>query len=223
MKFYLYAAFSIFLPGLPALIRFKKIEPVFYPFIFCLWLGCINEILSFTLTLHKHPTLVNGNIYVLAEAMLLTVYFRKMGLFKRRLTYQLLLLSYLLVWIGENLVFRSITVNSTYFRIFYSFVVVFMSINHLNERIFSTRRHLLKDASFLLSLGFVVYFTYKALIQAFAIYGFNRHSGFLLEIYILMVYINLATNLLYAVAVLWMPRKARFIQPSSLPSLSSAL
>lgn len=221
MNFYVYAglSLSIFIAGIIAAIRIRKIEGSYYPFLYVIWLGCLNESLSIGLALNEFPTLVNSNIYVLIEAILLTWFFKNMKVFKQRLIYYVVVVSLVLVWILENFVFKTITAHSTYFRIVYSFTIVFMSINLANERIFTNKTVLLKDATFIISMGFIVYFTYKALVQSFVIYGINRRSSFLLNIYIIMIYINLAVNLLYALAVLWIPKKVRFLQPYSRRSL----
>ena len=92
-----------------------------------------------------------------------------------------------------------------------------MSISMINKLIFTIEGPLLREPTFLLCISFVIYFTFKALIQSFVIYGVNRTSAFLLNIYVIMVYINLVCNLLHALALLWMPRKARSILPLSLP------
>jgi len=74
------------------------------------------------------------------------------------------------------------------------------------------------DAVFILCTGFIIYFTFKALIQAFAIYGFSRGNSFLLNIYIIMIYLNFLVNLLYLYAVLWIPTKIKYSMPLSLRS-----
>ena len=214
MNLYIYLALglSVFIGAVIALIRFREIDNAFHPFVYFLWVGSFNELLSIILVLNKYQSVLNSNIYVLVEAVLLLWFFKKLGTFDYKVFYQLILLL-LLVWLGENIVFGVITVNSTYFRISYSLLVVFMSINVLNRMIFSTRKHLFKDALFLILVSFIIYYSFKSLIQAFVIYGINRNSSFLLSIYIIMVYVNFTINLIYALAALWIPRKHRFTKP----------
>jgi hypothetical protein len=216
MNFYLYSvlALCIFIPAIIALIRIKKIDSAFYPFVFFLFAGSLNELLSMLLILNKHQTIVNSNIYVLIEAVLLLCFFKKLGVFDgRKYSFNLLLSFIVLLWLSENFFIGKLTINSTYFRISYSLLLVFLSINVLNSMIFSTRKQLSRDALFLILVSFIIYFSCKALIQAFVIYGINRSSSFLLNIYIIMIYVNFIINLIYALAVLWIPRKNRFIKP----------
>lgn len=215
MNFYLVTAltFCIFIPGIAALIFFKKMDKSFYPFLFCLWAGCVNEILSFILAMNGKQTLVNSNIYVLIESLLLSWYFNKNGVFEKEGRFVMVICSLLLFWLGENFVFSSLTVNSTYFRIFASLAIVVMSIQLMTKILFGYDRNILQNSDFILCCCFIIYFTFKAMVQAFVIYGVTRNMDFLMKIYNIMLYINLGVNLLYTLAVLWMPRKARFILP----------
>lgn len=217
MNFYLVSAisFSIFIPGVLAVIFFRKIEHSFYPFVYCLWVGCINEVISFVLGLNHYPTLINSNIYVLIESILLTWFFYGIETIQNRTIFLSILSSLLIAWLLENFLFRSVFVNSTYFRIYASMVIVFLSIQEFNRIVFSYKKVLYQNAVFILCVCFVIYFTYKAMLQSFMIYAWTRDINFLIKVYQIMLYINLGVNLLYGLAVLWMPRKVKFILPSS--------
>lgn len=208
-------SFSILIPGVLALILFSKIERRYYPFIFCLFIGCANEVLSYYLTRHKMHTMINNNIYVLIESILITVYFKKAGLMENKFALLTLIVSLLLAWALETFVYGDIYSSGNYFRIFYSMLISFLSIQLLNRVLFSYHSNILTSPDFLLCLCFIIYFTYKALVQSFIIYGLTRHLYFQKKIYDILIYINLVVNLLYTLAVLWMPRKARFIMPLS--------
>jgi hypothetical protein len=218
MNFYLYSvlALCIFIPAIIVLIRIKKIDSSFYPFAYFLWVGSFNELFSIILILNQYKTVLNNNFYVLIEAFLLMWFFKNLGMFKKKFSFHLLLIFVLILWLAENFFISRIDVNSTYFRITYSLLVVFLSINVLNRMIFSIRKQLWKDSLFLIIVSFIIYFSCKALIQAFVIYGINRNSSFLLSLYIIMIYVNFIINLIYALAALWIPRMNRFIKPLSL-------
>lgn len=220
MKYYFYLALnlSIFIPGIVAVVRYSKINKSYYPFLYCLWVGCINEILSLVLILNNHQTLINNNFYVLIESLLLLWFLKETKIVIKEKIFYLLVMIFTAAWISENFIFRSITLNSTYFRIFYSFVLVLLSINTINKKIFLRKTHLLSDATFIICTGFIIYFTYKIIVQAFAIYGFSKQSGFLLNIYIIMYYINFIVNIIYTLAIVWMPRKIKYSLQSLLHS-----
>ena len=211
MSLSVYIAFSlsIFIAGIIAVVRFKQMDESYYPFLFCLWIGCINEVLSLVLVYQKHHTWFNNNIYVLLESLLLLWFFKSVGLFQRKQNLVLTIgAAFVLFWIIETSV-RSIFVNSNYFRIFYSLVIVFLSVHCMNKLVFS-KKNISKNALFILCLCFIIYFTYKTFLQTFALYGATTKSNFLLNIYLILIYVNLGVNLLYALAVLWIPKKVNY-------------
>jgi hypothetical protein len=91
----------------------------------------------------------------------------------------------------------------------YSLSVVLLSIHSINGILFK-EREILKNPAFLICLGIVVFFTYKVVIEMFWIYGLRESRNFRLNVYIILVYINLICNLIYALAILWMRRKQAF-------------
>lgn len=218
MGFYLVVSLSlsILIAGIISVARFKKIGKRYYPFIFLIWAGCINELLSFILVLKGYQTLVSSNLYVLVAAFFITWFFKEEKLFKRKWMFSFWLVIFLLVWITDTLITGSITQTSLYFRIFYSLIIVFFSIHMINEKIFTSKQHLLKNSSFLIYISFCIFFTYKALVEAFILYGIDR-TQFFMHVYIIMIYVNFGVNLLYALAVIWIPAKYKFTRPSLSP------
>jgi len=211
MSFYvrLLFSYSIFIPGIIALIRFKKIYFTYYPFLICLAIGCVNEVLSTALVLNHHSNVLDFNIYVLVESILLTVLFKTLGIFKMSKTIFIAIITSLIIfWVAETLAYVNIIGVTAYFRVFYSFIIVLMSVTALNKIIADNRKI---NAAFLLCIAFTIYFTFKILVYSFWIGGVS--DSFLLKISIIMQYIDLLTNLIYAIAVLWMPRKQEFSLP----------
>jgi len=199
--------------------RFKSINKDFRPFLFCLWLGLFNEILSLVAAKTIHNTAINGNIYVLCESLLLLWQFRRWGLFGRQRPVFYLIGGFLLAeWVIENFIIFSIVQFSSWFRIIYSFIIVLLSVSMLNRQILVEKGPLLKNPVALLCLAFIIYYTYKVLVETFWVYGLNESSTFQTKVYLILDYFNLFSNLIYALAVLWMPTKHRFTMPSSSPA-----
>jgi hypothetical protein len=223
MSFFISAIWSMSI-GIAAMIacwKFRTIHPVFRPFIYCIWLALANEILSIIMVRTIHTNAVNSNIYVLLESLLIVWQFRKWGLFERyRIIFRLLLVLLVLAWIAENFILFSIHQFSSWFRIFYSFIIVLLSISLLNRQILGDKGVLLKNPVALICLAFIIYYTYKVLVETFWVYGLNESGIFRNKVYIILNYINLFSNLIYALAVLWMPTKHRFTMQysSALPS-----
>jgi hypothetical protein len=201
---------SIFIAAIISWVRFKRIAPAFYPFIICIWLGSLNELVSVFFENLDWPTAPNNNIYVLLEALLLTVQLSRWRPFKGL---SLLLVVLVLAWLADTLVFGSFFRISSYFRVLYSAIIVLLAIRVNNYLILTERGRLLKHPVFLSCLGLILFFTYKILVEAFWLYGLNASSGFRENVYAIMIWINLFANLIYALAVLWMPAKQRFTIP----------
>lgn len=207
--------FSVLLAGIIAIIRYKHIHKSYYPFIYFIWVGGINEILSYFLITNGFHTYVNNNIYVLAESLLIIYFFKKIKILKKAYTLLLFIISGLIaLWIFENLIQSKILTVSMYFRITYSFTIVLLSITYINNLITSIRKNIFTNADFLICASFIIYFTYRILIEAFWLYGLNSSTKFQLVVYHIMIYINLFCNLIYTLAIIWMPKKQIFIMPS---------
>ena len=217
MSFYLYVilSFTILIAGAIGLVRFQRIHKAYRPLLYFFWLAGTNEILNYILLINGRATQINNNIYVLAEAFLITWYFNKMKIFKSwPPLFYCLLTAFSVAWVLENLIFGGIDTLSLYFRIFYSFGIVLMSIHCINKIITTNRGLLIKNAAFLTCVGFILYFTYKVLVEAFGIYGLSSSLHFQVVVYTILMYINVIVNFIYALAALWMPKRQAFTLPS---------
>ncbi len=204
----------ILVPAVIGCIRFSKINRAYYPFIYCIWLGAFIEIISIILALNRYSNAAISNIYVLAEAILLTWQFWNWNLFeKRKILFQVIIAIFSITWILENFIFSKITYFSSYFRIVYSFIIVLMSITIINRLIVTERKNLLKNPTFLLCMAFVFYYTLRVMVEAFWVIGVNK--DFSNSVYHISIVTNFIANLLYSVAILWIPTKQRFTLPSS--------
>lgn len=210
-------SFSISIPAIIGWIRYLKINPAYYPFIHCIWIGSLNEIISFTLIQNGYHSSINNNLYALIESLLIVWQFKKWKLFDlSKNLYFLIVSSYIGVWFIEHLIIHDIYYSTSYFRVFYSFVIVLMSINVINRLITEEKENILTNSIFLICIAFVLYYTYYILIMSFWYYGLNFNESFLMKVSSIMPFVNLLSNLLFALAFLWIQPKKRF----SLPSLS---
>lgn len=207
-------SFSIYVAGIIAALRFRKINKAYYPFIICIWIGCINELIALLLYLQHSQSSLNINLYVYLESICIILLFKNLGVLKKpKYLFHGIIISFTLVWITEILLLNSFHQAIIFFRIFFSFVIVLISISYINILIGRSQKLLLKNSDFLLCLVFILFFTYMAVVQSFWLYGLNSGEGFLIKVFTIMVYINLISNLIIAFAVLWMPRKIEYSQP----------
>lgn len=211
--------FSIFLAGIAALFRVQWKGNPYLPFILCIWVGCINEILSYILWSLGYHTSLNNNLYVLAEAILYLLFFQKMEILGNDKTFfRILIASVMLVWIIENLVLARIHTISSVFRFYYSLIILLLATTLLSRMLVMDNfffkhyydENIYKNAAFWIGIGAIVFFLFKLQIEIFWYYGLRHSAAFRIKIYNILMYVNLCTNLIYTLAILWMPRKYQF-------------
>jgi len=212
MNFYTIELFasSIFLAGVIALFRFKEIRKEYYPFIILVWIGCVNEIISFLLVINGYYNVVNGIIYDLCESILLLWFFHTLGVFQRKQFWPWLLGPiFLIIWVVESFFSQKTGRFNSFFIMVYSFIVVILSINALNQMLFR-ERNLLRNPAFLICIGFVIFFTYKLLTEVFWYYGLSRSWYFTQQVFNIFSIVNMLCNFIFALAILWMKQKKAF-------------
>jgi hypothetical protein len=202
---------SILPAGILALIRCPTSAKGYLPFFLLLWVAGCNEILSIVLMHTGHDTVLNNNVYVLLESVLiLGFFFQHSPLKKNKRLFIILLTSFVLFWCAENLIFNHINFLSSYYRVYYSFAVVLLSISTINFQIAEEMNSLVRNAVFLICFCFIISFSYKALVEIFYVYGLYASQSFLKHVYTIYLYLNLIVNLLFVPVVIWIPRKREY-------------
>lgn len=202
---------SILIAGIIGILRFKVIRDDYKPFIYLVWFACINEILCVPLWLREQSNIIITNIYSLFEGLVILLFFTTRKIIRKR-TFIIIGTVFFIGWLVETFVFKISDDPGIYYGIFYSLIIVLISIICINQLLLTTKSKLLKNAMFLICMAFIIYFTLCILINAFWLYGLTKNQKFLIAIYRILQYTNLFTNLIFALASLWIPRK----QPSIL-------
>jgi hypothetical protein len=204
--------FSILLAVVIGLVRFRKIIPAYQPFFFFVWVNCCNHLLSVILIEVFRNNQINGNIYVLIEALILLWLFSSWGLFhKKKLVLYTILVILINVWIFDNLIWHGLNTVNSLFRTVYSFTLTFLSINQINRIMAEERSNILRNSQFLICIAFIIYYTYKATIEVFYLIGLQASNNFYNNLFLIFIFVNLFANLIYAIAALWIPTKQKFI------------
>jgi hypothetical protein len=202
--------FSIFIGAIIGCVRFRRIHPDYYPFLILIWVGTINEIIGTILINTGHYNIVNFNTYNLVEALLVTWLFNKWRLFADNRFYHSLLLTFSFAWLLDIIFISGFSHFNSYFRIFYSFALILMSVNMINRMLFKERIHFLRNPIFIICSGFIIFFTLTVTTEAFFVYGLKLSIAFQANITYILMFTNLFCNLIYALAILWMPRRQAF-------------
>ncbi|HMT73177.1 MAG TPA: hypothetical protein PKA77_03860 [Chitinophagaceae bacterium] len=208
-------SFSISIAAITGWVRFRKMNPAYYPFIYCIWLAFLNEMLSFIFAQTIRDNSVNNNLYALAESLLIVWQFRNWGIFKNKdnLFYTVLAI-FTAGWVTDHFILNHLTTFTYHYRIAYSFVTVLFSVNMINTVIVRERKSLLKNPAFLICTAYVINFTYYVMYMTLYLYSSEISWDFLNKLTGIMPYANLLSNLLFALAVLWIPARQRFTLPT---------
>lgn len=201
----------VILPLLAGIVKYKKIDRPYHPFIALLAIALLSEIMSrVSIKLFDSNTVVIG-IYSIVECLLLLLLFHRWRPYSTTKTIVGVLAIVLVsVWLIENIVlWRIVSAFSPVFRICYSFVIVMLSVNEINYLITHQNRNLLRNARFILCIGFLIYFLYQILLEgAYYISTTKNPPEITNNIFSLQVYVNAFCNLVYLLGVLLIPQKS---------------
>jgi len=220
MAYYTTVIVSSLSAGVAAVIggvRFKQVPKTYRPFIFFCMAAFINDGYGLIASQIFKTNTVNSNIYVLIESMLLLWLFynwsddysRK----KKNIRFTIIAILFTIVWLVDNLVMHDMTTINSMFRVVYSFVIVLLSIEQINLVFHRERQSILRNARFIICAAFVIFYTYKTIVEVFFMIDLGMSRNFYVQLYYILVLLNLIINLIYALALLWIPRKQRFSLP----------
>lgn len=190
------------------MIRFSRIMKAYRPFIYLVWAACINSLLNSVLLFYSKNVSPHNLIFDLCEAVFLIWFYKNMGAFRRtKPFFYVFIFVFAGISLGEGIWgdYLGNTFHS-WFRIFYSFLIVLLSINSIN-RIILKEKDVFRNSAFLINIGTFVYFTYKGTIEIFWLYGLDINEDFIRDVYMILLYINLFCNMIYSLAILWMRRQ----------------
>ena len=188
-----------------AIVIWSRVEDRFTPLLIYFVLSAICEIpgnINF-LILDKGPSTLIYNLFVLIEAFLWLWLFFKWKLFRNN-TYLFYTLasSFVAVYIADFIITGDMNTIFTAYRLYYGFVLVLLSIHHVNYQIVHETKNLIKSSSFLICIGLIIMFTNKILLETFYLV-FSEYS------FGILVIVTLIFKSILMLALLWMPTKPK--------------
>lgn len=211
-------SYSGLIPCIIAIRRFRQLERRYLPLLLLIWIGMANDHLSYWMGRIFRTNAPNSNIWFLIEALLSLGIFFSWGLFRTRWLPRAIAGGYLAFWGVETLAIRGILGFSTSFHILYAFVTVLLAVQYINRLITTEQNLTLRNPDFLVCIGLILFNTFAILSEIFWVYGFTDYKAFAAQIYGLISFANFFTNLIFAAALICIPRKPVFLQLSSSPS-----
>lgn len=204
--------FSVAIPAFILLFKLRYPLNDYWPFIVLMWGGLLNEGASYVLILKTHSNMVSSNIYILIEFLLILI---QIAIWKRQPVWHYVLFAVLgsMVWLFDNLYLNDISGNNSLFRLFYSLAIVLFGLDLFNRIIIYERYSIAKNPVFLICTGFILYYGCKAFIESFNIIHVGLSDVFLIRLFLILSVVNLLTNIIYAYAILCIPKKQEFTMP----------
>ena len=198
---------SIIFPFLIGLVRYKKIQDNYQPFLIYIIISFVSEIISYLLIKVFRTNLVFLNIFSLVECFVLVIQFHKWGFLGKRRHFYAFLAILFIGWVTENFLLSDISRTNRIFLIAYSFLLVLLSIRELNHAMILSNRALYDNARFIICIGMIVFFTFNIIAQTFRFFGSGFSKEFMKHLFSIVAYTNAITNVVYAFGVYNIPKK----------------
>jgi hypothetical protein len=206
---------SIGIAVILGIVRFRRIDPSYYPFLFVCFAALAAELLHRTLMENGLPKSLFFllNIYSYVDFFLFLWLFHNWGLFNRKRSAFIAIAGvFFVAWVATNIIYTSfINKVNLYFFILYSFALIFFSVSTFNRMVVHERNSIFKNPKFWICLGVIIFYSFFIVYSSTGVtFMYVPSKEFRRGLQAIMTYSNLLVNLLYAVAVLWIPRKKNF-------------
>ncbi len=203
---------TVAFPAIAGLIRIRKIEKIYYPFLIYIFVSLVNELLVGLAVdpLNRAARTLNWNLFNLFEATIFILQFYYWRVFdKYKRGFYVLMALVLIGWLAENFIVSSIYKFNPVFLIVYSFILVLLSVQTINHIIVHQNRTILsRNAMFIICVAVAIFFTYNIFVFTLQAKGIAKTNKELMtKVFEIRVYINAFTNLLFGLAICFMPEK----------------
>jgi hypothetical protein len=181
----------------------------YYPFIYNLIVGLLVEIIN-----ASHPysalTVQTLNVFSLFDFVLFAWLFHNWGLFNHnKKKFLMIVCAFGVAWLVITFFINKFSNINNSFLLIYSFALIFFSVTTFNKIVVQQRINIFTNARFWICMGIIIFYTFFMLTRATDLSGglLNLSKPFKNNLQKIVAYSNLLVNLLYAVAVIWIPRK----------------
>lgn len=207
-----WAAWIVLVPAIVAIIKFKQIPDEFRPLVYAIWLAALTEAASMLAASVLHNNMHIYNVYMLADFFMTVWLFYKWGALKstRKWVLGISAAFFIGIWLFDNLLLNRIDAENIIFRMIYSITLVLMGVNQLSRIYIHNNGYLLRNSYLYITFGIIFYYTYSAfisLINSSSLFG--PSTALWQHTMLIYVTVNVITNMLYTISLLWMQRKAK--------------
>jgi len=200
---------SVLFPFLTGLLRWRIISRRYYPLFILFSLALLVELVTrYAVTSKNSGWIPVNNLYVLIESILIPLQFIVWGYMYKKLNAFYLITGILVLgWVTEHLILGDITRLHPYFRMFYSLMIVLLSINTINYLVIQEERNLVMHPIFIICTGFIIFFTYQLVYESIYNIVSDLKSIDTSKLNTAFSIINAVCNILYGIAFLLVPAR----------------
>ncbi len=159
---------SILIALFIGIVRYRKIDPAYYPFIYYTFIASLMELLARAFTVNHRPDLLIPSLHVYSyiEFCLFTWLFHNWGLFNRRKDVFISILAFFLaIWVYCSFYVHGFKTLNFYFLTIYSFALIFFSVNTFNKVVVHERGNIFRNPKFLICIGIIVFLYFFILVN----------------------------------------------------------
>lgn len=206
--------FSV-VPAFVGVLKLRSINKIFRPFIFLVLVYCfINLFGNVCIIINKaYLNTVITNLFVLFDFIYIYFIISYWGDKKIKLIDYIIIFLFLLLWIFDNVIISNLLDTNSVFRIIYSLAISMRSISLLIYTISKYRNRLFSNSIFLISLTFMVYYTYKGVYEILYMFSSEMHIDILKAIHFALLSIIFISYILFTIAILCMKKPIKLITP----------
>lgn len=196
-------------------IRYKVIDPSYYPFFYLATISLLVEIMSFILSGNRmyEAISVMMNVFYFTEFFFYTWLFHGWGLFNfKRKVFLLIIGAFFICWTVLIFGVGTIKKPNYYFPVIYGITLLFFAVTTFNKFVIQDRGPIFKNPKFWILTGVIIFFSFYLLIESANLSVFGKNASGVLRrgLYGIVSYTNLIVNLMFATAALCIPRKKNF-------------
>lgn len=217
MSYFLFtmiSALSIALPCIAGLFHFKQILlKRNLPLFILLFVGLINETISFLMIKCHKPNLLNSNVFTFIEYLIYVWLFmniRSKG-FK---SIWIGLFIGITTWVLDNFILHSLYSSNSLFRIVSSLMICWFCIDRLSELTITVVADRFKKIDLLLCLSLLAYFTFRGFILIFKQFAPIQTADFYTDLWIIIATLNILVNISFSIVILCLPKAQRTTRSS---------
>lgn len=202
---------SVLFPTIAAFIAYARVDRTLYnvlPMLLCVCVGLATEV-SFHFLAMKGIANYVVNVEIILEFVLMyvQVIYWRIGALRLKDSYVILL--GIILWVITTILNHGLEIRNVYFLVLYSFILVLAGIDSMNEFLVSTK-NLKKNHQFIFAFAMILFYTYSLIVEAICLNYKIFSDAFITYIFDVKIFINVLTNILFAIALLCVPKKQTF-------------